>query len=91
MHALHIVVSGRVQGVMFRDFTRRTARSLHIVGTVTNKTDGTVEVVAEGGDAALHAFVEKLKKGPTFARVDNVSEKAMEPTNVFKEFSIVYD
>ena len=89
--AVQILVSGRVQGVMFRHFTQKNARTLELVGEVENLADGTVRVVAEGEEAALHTFIEKLKKGPIFARVDNVSEKTMEPTGAFTGFTIVYD
>ena len=55
-------VSGRVQLVMYRDFTGRKAKQLGIVGTVENLNNGNVYVIAEGEEEALGAFLENLKK-----------------------------
>jgi len=66
---LHAVVRGRVQGVGFRDAVRREGRRLGLAGWVKNRMDGTVEVAAEGGDAALGALEEFLRRGPPMAKV----------------------
>ena len=67
-----IWVEGRVQGVGFRMFAFRRARSLGLLGYVRNLPDGRVEAVVEGPDAAIEVFVRELKKGPRRARVDAV-------------------
>lgn len=92
MHsALDATVTGRVQGVMFRDFTRRKAQALGLVGEVHNKEEGSVQVYAEGDEEKLQQFVEALKKGSLLARVDNVAYTFVKPKGGFSSFNIVYD
>ncbi len=67
---LGLLLIGRVQGVGFRWWTVRTARSLGLHGTVRNRADGTVEVHASGPSGAIERFRRQLLKGPTGARVD---------------------
>ncbi|MDE2079154.1 MAG: acylphosphatase [Patescibacteria group bacterium] len=86
--AFHAIVSGRVQLVMYRDFTQRNARRLGIVGEVANLPDGTVRVIAEGEQKALDAFLARLWKGSLLARVDNVRIDKREPGGTFKSFTI---
>lgn len=87
---LECVVSGRVQMVMFRDFTAHLGRRLGIVGFVQNKSDGTVRVVAEGSKQTLEIFLEKLSEGPKLARVDLIEKTWSDPTEEFTTFSIKY-
>ena len=54
---LHVVISGRVQGVNFRAYTKRTAASLGLTGWVKNLVDGTVESVFEGPDNAVKSML----------------------------------
>lgn len=65
-------VSGRVQGVWFRDSTRRKAESLGIHGSAVNLPDGSVEVIACGTPDALSALRAWLQQGPELAQVDAV-------------------
>jgi acylphosphatase len=88
--AFRAIVSGRVQVVMYRDFTRRNARSLGIVGEVENLPDGTVRVVAEGEKEALEELERRMKKGSLFSRVNDVALAWQEPTGTFTSFSIRY-
>jgi acylphosphatase len=86
---LQAVVSGKVQGVAFRDFVRREASARGITGYVRNGDDGrSVEVVAEGDDAALAALAEALHTGPRFAQVDRVDTTYSEASNGFSRFSV---
>ncbi len=71
-------VSGRVQGVWFRDSTRQKAQSLHITGYARNLGDGNVEVLACGSPASLDALKRWLEKGPPLARVSQVLEASAE-------------
>jgi acylphosphatase len=66
---VHILVSGRVQGVGFRFFTAARARSLGVGGSVRNLPDGRVEIVAVGERSALEAFVATVRTGPPGAAV----------------------
>ena len=74
-----IVVRGRVQGVFFRDTTRRRAESLGVAGWATNRADGTVEVVAEGKPDAVERLVDFLREGPRRADVDDVDVSEEQP------------
>jgi acylphosphatase len=68
----HIFVSGRVQGVFFRDHTRRWAYSLGLTGWVRNLYDGRVEAVVEGEKEKLEELIAKLKQGPPMSDVRDV-------------------
>lgn len=72
MKRVHIYVSGRVQGVGFRAFVQHTAQTMNLTGWVKNLYDGRVEVLTEGSEDDINAFIDKLKEGPIGARVDNV-------------------
>ena len=72
MKRVHIYVSGRVQGVGFRAFVQHTAQTMNLTGWVKNMYDGRVEVLTEGSEDDINAFIDKLKEGPIGARVDNV-------------------
>ncbi|MEQ1622126.1 MAG: acylphosphatase [Methylococcales bacterium] len=69
---VNIIVSGRVQGVYFRAFTRRKANQLNIYGSAVNLADGRVEIIAQGEHPAIEHFVEWCRKGPITARVDTI-------------------
>lgn len=65
-------VSGRVQGVGYRQFVRRHATDLGVRGSVENLADGRVEVIAEGDQDALDVLLVRLRRGPTHAEVADV-------------------
>ena len=67
-----MVVTGEVQGVFFRETTRRRADSLGVAGWVTNRDDGTVEAVFEGGDDDVERMVAFCREGPGNATVASV-------------------
>lgn len=90
MQRMHAIVTGRVQMVMFRDYSQRKARSLGIVGTVENLKDGTVEIVAEGERDVLEKYAEKLKRGSLLSRVDTVRIEWQEAKGDFTDFTIIY-
>lgn len=81
-------IKGRVQLVMFRDFTQRQARGLRIVGEVWNNPDGAVEVTAEGEEKDLIKFLTTLRRGPLFARVAEVNARWLEPRGNYESFRI---
>lgn len=87
---LECIISGRVQKVMFRDFTTRKARSLGIVGMVQNRKDGTVYVVAQGEEDKLNKLLFFLNKGSIFSRVKDVKVEWKPPVSDFSSFDIVY-
>jgi acylphosphatase len=85
-------VSGIVQGVGFRYFVNRIALKLDVAGYTRNLADGRVEVYATGSPAALNALRDELKRGPSGASVERVTEEeaAFEP-KFAAGFSIEYD
>ena len=90
MNEFHAIVSGRVQMVMFRDFTCRKARKLGAVGFVHNLKNGTVEVLAQGSKENLSRLIEYLHKGSLLANVKEVNVEWREPGKIFDSFDIVY-
>lgn len=74
MERLHVVISGRVQGVGFRAFVVGRARHFELVGWVRNLPDGRVEALAEGPREALESFLAYCHKGPLFSKVTGVEE-----------------
>ena len=67
-----VLVSGRVQGVFFRDACRRAARTEHVTGWVTNRPDGRVEACFEGDADAVARVVAWCRQGPPRAHVTEV-------------------
>jgi acylphosphatase len=68
----HVYVSGRVQGVFFRQSTELQAQSCGVTGWVRNLHDGRVEAVFEGEEKAVDALVEYCRYGPPKARVESL-------------------
>lgn len=77
--ARKVVVSGRVQGVFFRDSTRREARRLGVTGWVRNRADGRVEAWFEGPPDAVGQLVRWCSDGPRHADVDDAQVSEAEP------------
>ncbi len=69
---LHLLISGRVQGVWYRASTRVRARELGLTGWVRNLRDGRVEALAEGPRSDLEALLEWCHRGPELARVTGI-------------------
>jgi len=80
----HVIISGRVQGVGFRAYTKNKADSLGLVGWVKNIMHGRVEAVYEGDEASVYAMTAWCQQGPSFARVEKL-EMIEEP--IFDIFS----
>jgi acylphosphatase len=78
----HVLVSGRVQGVFFRDSLRRLAAQHDVAGWVRNTWDGTVEAVFEGEPDAVDRLVEFCRAGPSGARVEHVEVITEPPEGV---------
>jgi|WetSurMetagenome_2_1015567.scaffolds.fasta_scaffold744625_1 acylphosphatase len=87
---VYLIVSGRVQGVWFRESTRLTAEELKIKGWVKNRSDGTVEIIAEGMEPNIKKFVEWCHEGPPHAVVSSVKETTQEFKGEFDSFNIVF-
>jgi acylphosphatase len=91
MKEIRIKVTGRVQGVFFRDFVVRQAESLSLKGCVKNTSDGSVSVIAQGGEKELKRFTTLIEEGPESAEVHNVEVKWNEPSQEFKDFKIIFN
>jgi len=74
-----VIVRGRVQGVFFRDTTRRMAQSRGVSGWVRNNPDGSVEAAFEGREDAVDAMVQFASEGPRGAAVEDVDIVDEEP------------
>ena len=68
-----VVIEGCVQGVGYREFTRRAALRLSVSGWVRNRSDGAVEALICGPPVAVEALVAEMRKGPRFALVESLS------------------
>lgn len=88
--ALRLLLSGRVQGVGFRHFTRREAESLGLAGTVANLPDGRVEIEVAGEPEPLADFRRRVEQGPRFADVRGVEESEIDPAPEWEGFRVVH-
>lgn len=87
---VRLIIHGRVQGVWFRDSTRRQAIGLGVGGWVKNRPDGTVEVLAEGPEEQVRELTVWCHGGPPSARVDRVTETGEAYRGEFDSFDIVF-
>jgi acylphosphatase len=83
-----IIVHGRVQGVGFRMHAQHQARLLGVHGLVRNRSDGSVEIVAQGEKEAVERLITWARRGPSSACVDDVKVQDREPTARFDGFDI---
>jgi acylphosphatase len=87
----HILVSGRVRGVFFRENTQRKAKKLGINGWIKNLSGGKVEAVFEGDKKSVEKIVKWAKKGPILAKVENIDIEWQEYFGEFTAFEIRYE
>ncbi len=88
MRRVHVLVSGRVQGVFFRGATHAKMRSLGLSGFVRNLADGRVEAVVEGDDARVEQALAFLRRGPPHAKVEAVEVSDEPCTGDRSEFEL---
>ena len=98
MKRVHLIIRGDIQGVSFRAWTlrqgfdgelSRTAQGLQLTGWVKNRTDGSVELVAEGPQDKLGELVKRCQRGPEMAWVEKVEVNWSEATGEFFQFTVV--
>ena len=77
-----------VQGVGFRFFAQRAAARHQVRGYVRNLSDGSVEALAQGSEAAVEAFKHDLTAGPTYSSVEEIEEIVLEPNRTYSAFRI---
>jgi len=88
MKTVHVRISGRVQGVWFRDSTRQEAEKLGVFGWVKNTIDGCVEAVFQGEDARVLDLIDWCHKGSPLSIVEQVDVKEIETDEWFDSFTI---
>jgi len=84
----HVWISGKVQGVFYRDNARRWAKSMGLSGWVRNLFDGRVEVLVEGEKDSIENLERKLKIGPPLSRVEDVRTEWEDYKGEFLDFRI---
>ncbi len=87
---IHIFVTGRVQGVFFRQSTRVMAVKNNVNGWVRNLDDGRVEIVAEGEESNINSLEDWCKTGPANSRVDEFELSEENSTGEFENFEVRY-
>ncbi|GAA4890468.1 acylphosphatase [Ferrimonas pelagia] len=81
-------VSGKVQGVWFRASTQQQARRLGVTGYVKNLSDGSVEILAQGGGNAVDALIDWAQHGPSQATVEDILLDEYDGNEVYLDFEI---
>lgn len=89
MRRIHAIVSGRVQGVSYRASTASEARRLGAVGWVRNRSDGTVELEAEGPEETISQLLAWCQQGPPSAEVSGVAIDEIAVTGKDTMFAVV--
>jgi len=87
---VHVVISGRVQGVWFRVSTKQKAEQLGVTGWVKNTADGKVEALFEGDKKHIQEMIDWCHQGPPSAQIDHVEITEQSSSNGFDGFSIKY-
>ena len=85
---VHLLVSGRVQGVLFRRYAEQKAKELEITGWVKNAIDGDVEMVCEGEKQNIKSFISWVRQGSPMAKVEKVDVEYGEYTGEWDDFHI---
>ncbi len=90
MKQILLTVYGKVQGVGFRYFSQMKAVQFNIKGWVRNCDDGSVEIFAQGSPDNLNRFIEEIKRGNPFSKVDDVMIKDENKSESYHSFMIKY-
>lgn len=88
METVHLLISGKVQGVFFRETSRKLAEQLNIKGWIKNTADDKVEVLITGEESDVNDFVNWCKKGPERAEVEHVRISKQEEM-YFEKFEVI--
>ena len=87
---VRIFVTGKVQGVFFRQALKIKAKQNNVFGWVRNLQDGRVEAILEGQDENVNVLVEWCHGGPANARVEDVDIRSEKYSNEFSNFEVLY-
>ncbi|OEH91319.1 acylphosphatase [Bacillus solimangrovi] len=88
MKRYHLIVHGKVQGVGFRIYTQLEALKRNVNGWAKNRTDGTVEIDAEGSNEQIDDFINAIKRGSPFSNVSRVEQYEDASFNHYSSFKI---
>jgi len=86
----HLLVSGKVQGVFFRQALKVIAKKNNVLGWVRNLKDGHVEAVLEGNNKSINSVIEWIHIGPANSRIDHIEVNNEEFKNEFSIFEVLY-
>ena len=86
---IHLLISGKVQGVFYRVNTKNKADELGLTGWAKNTPDGKVEVLAEGKEGGLKEFIKWCYNGSRGAKIDEVEVEWSDYENKFDNFEIL--
>jgi acylphosphatase len=86
--ARHLRISGHVQGVFFRVWAQGQARELGVNGWIRNCADGSVEAHIAGEEDCVERMIERMRRGPANARVDDVEVAEVEPGELTHRFEV---
>ncbi len=87
-NSLKIIISGKVQGVFFREFIKKAAEERSVVGWIRNRADGKVEGVLVGRKKALEQLIERCAGGPKKATVTKIELKEVDAQEHYQGFEI---
>lgn len=90
MMAVRIYVSGKVQGVGFRFYTKQVAETYGLLGYVKNLPDGRVEIFSQGDEEVIWRFIRDIWKGPKHSEVVSINIVKEETNDKVFDFRIVY-
>ncbi len=90
MTTLHYIIQGRVQGVCYRYYAKKSAKELSINGTVKNLFNGDVEIYAQGDEENIKKFEKFLNNGPSLSRVMKVIKDKFDYKERFSDFKIIF-
>ena len=91
MKSVHIIITGVVTGVGFRWWLKKEAEKRNIYGFVKNRTEDEVEAVLLGEDKNVDELIKMVRKGPSSARVENLSIQNYQKEYLRKSFDILHD
>lgn len=91
MRKVHLIISGFVQGVAFRQFIKKTAEDLDLTGWVRNTGNNKVEAVFEGEEGNIKNAADKCKKGPFLAEVEDIQLEWIDDEKHYPQFKIIRD
>ena len=87
---VHLLVSGKVQGVFFRQALKVVAKKNNVLGWVRNLKDGCVEAILEGDNKSINSVIEWTRIGPANSRVDEIEVNNEEFKNELSTFDVLY-